>query len=231
LLASLVRKSGKSVRNSVALVLILLLGGVSLVRAQMYAGALGGVSTLSGDSRSVLNPQPAFASYDPKNGGAVQVFVGRHLSDYFSVQGEYTWNANRLILTANSGGGIPTGYEETRQSSQQSAIADFLVYFRDRKSRVRPYLAVGTGVTHFSSTQDQVTQTIGSPVLPPVRFGSNFVVLHVPVGMDVSLGKGWAFRYTFSETLSKNPIDGVLSPPGQHRFMNFQNLFGFVKRF
>src|SRR5215467_14070834 len=44
-------------------------------------------------------------------------------------------------------------------------------------------------------------------------------------------GKGWAFRYTFSETLSKNPISDRLSPPGQHSRKNFQNLFGFVRRF
>ena len=55
--------------------------------------------------------------------------------------------------------------------------------------------------------------------------------LNVPVGMDVNLGKGWAFRYTFSETISQNPISDRLSPPGQHSFKNFQNLFGFVKRF
>jgi Outer membrane protein beta-barrel domain len=212
-------------------VLTFLIGAAPLARAQMYAGVLGGIANLSGDARSVLNPTPAFASYDPKYGPAVQVFLGRHLSDYFTVQGEYTWNGNRLNLSQNANGGTSSGFEETRTSSQHSVVADLLVYFRARNSRLRPYLAVGTGVTHFSSTQDQLTQVIGSPVLPPARSSNNYAVLHVPVGIDVSLGKGWAFRYTFSETLSMNPIDPLLSPSGQHRFMNFQNLFGFVKRF
>jgi hypothetical protein len=55
--------------------------------------------------------------------------------------------------------------------------------------------------------------------------------LHIPVGMDVKVRGGWAFRYTFSETVSKNPIDNQLSPSGQHSFKNFQNLFGLIKRF
>jgi len=68
-------------------------------------------------------------------------------------------------------------------------------------------------------------------MLPPVSFSSNMLALHIPVGMDVKLGSGWAFRYTFSETISRNPIDDHLTPSGQHTLKNFQNLFGFIKRF
>jgi hypothetical protein len=201
-------------------------------QAQFYAGVLGGVSTLSGDARSLLSPgSTTFSSYDPKNGGAVEVLVGRHFSDYFTLQANYIWNGNTLTLTAGAFDGIQQGYQETRSSSQQSTIADLLVYFRRRDSRLRPYLSVGTGLVHFVSSQEQIKQFLGMPDLPPQRFASNMVALHVPVGMDVNLGKGWVLRYTFSETLSQNPISDRLSPPGQHSLKNFQNLFGFIKRF
>jgi outer membrane protein with beta-barrel domain len=201
--------------------------------AQFYAGVLGGVSTLSGDSRSLLSPgSSAFSSYDPKNGGVATVLVGKHFSDYFSAQASYVWNGNELTLTAaNFNNGMQQGYQEQRSSSQQSVIGDLLVYFRSRNSRLRPYLSIGTGFVHLASTEERLEQVVGAPVLPQQRFSSNSMVLHVPVGMDVNLGKGWALRYTFSETISKNPISDRLSPPGQHRLMNFQNLFGFVKRF
>ena len=203
------------------------------VQAQFYAGVLGGVSTLSGDARSLLGPSAtSYSSYDPKNGGAVDVLAGRHFSDYFTLQANYIWNRNRLSLTSVAfNNGAQEGYQETRRSSQQSVIADILVYFRKRDSRLRPYLSVGTGLVHFTSSQERLNQVLGNPTLPPQRFSSNMIALHVPVGMDVYLGKGWAFRYTFSETLSKNPISGRLSPPGQHSLKNFQNLFGFIKRF
>jgi hypothetical protein len=215
--------------------LVLLLGWNStiLAHAQHYAGVLGGFSSLSGDSRSVLNSgSTAFSSYDPENGGAVEALVGVQLSDYFAVQANYIWNSNELTLTsAQFVNGAQQGYRETRGSSQQSIIGDLLVYFRKRDSRLRPYLSVGIGLVHLSSSQQRVDQIIGSPMLPPTSFSSNMVALHVPVGMDVKLGRGWAFRYTFSETISKNPIDDHLTPQGQHSFKNFQNLFGFIKRF
>jgi len=186
-----------------------------LALAQLYAGALGGVATLSGDARSLLSPNStAFSSYDPKNCGAVEVFLGRHFSDYFAVQGNYIWNGNRLTLTSAAfNNGTQQGYQETRQSAEQSLIGDLIVYFRNRDSRLRPYLSVGTGLVHFASSKERIEQALGAPALPPPRFSANMIALNVPVGIDVKLGKSWAFRYTFSETLSKNPISDRLSPP------------------
>lgn len=202
-------------------------------QAQLYAGALGGVATLSGDARSLLSPaSTAFSSYDPKNGGAVEVLVGRHFSDYLTVQADYIWNRNGLTLTSAAlNNGTQQGYRQTRRGSQQSVIGDLLVYFRNRDSRLRPYLSVGTGLVHFASSQERIEQVLGAPILPQQHFSANMIGLHVPVGIDVRLGRGWAFRYTFSETLSKNPISDHLSPPAQHSLKNFQNLFGFIRRF
>jgi len=83
----------------------------------------------------------------------------------------------------------------------------------------------------FASSRVRLEEVLGTPGLPPQHFSANMLLLHVPVGIDVKLGKGWTFRYTFSETLSKNPISDRLSPPGQHSLKNFQNLFGFIRQF
>lgn len=201
--------------------------------AQIYVGVLGGVSSISGDARSSLNSgSSAFSSYDPRNGGALELLAGKHLSDYFTVQGNYIWNANDMTVTGGTFmGGSQQGYQELRSSSQQSALGNILVYFRNRDSRLRPYLSVGTGLVHLSSAQQRLDQTLGGPVLPPHSFSSNMIALNVPVGIDVTLWHGWAFRYTFSETISRNPIDDNLFPSGRHSFKNFLNLFGFIKRF
>ena len=204
-----------------------------MIYAQLYAGALTGISTLSSDARSALSPNSgSFSLYDPKNGPALSFVIGGHLSDYFTVQADYVLNHNSLTLSSsNFTAGSQIGYEEKRSSSQHSVFAEALVYVRHRKSRLRPYLSVGTGVVHLSSSEQRVSQTLGMPILPPQNFSSNVTALRVPVGMDVNLGKGWAIRYTFSETLSKNPISDRLSPPGQHSLKNFENLFGLVKQF
>ena len=217
----------------IALVALLLLCCRMPAQAQVYAGILGGFSSLSGDSRSVLTPgSSAFSSYDPKNGGALELLLGINLSEYFSVQGNYIWNSNELTLTSASFvNGGQKGYQEIRGSTQQGVIGTVLVYFRKRDSRLRPFLSVGTGLVHLSSTQQRLNQLQGAAVLPPHSFCSNMVALSVPVGMDVKVGRGWAFRYTFSETISPNPINDRLAPSPQGALKNFQNLFGFIKRF
>ena len=207
---------------------------VASAQTRFYGGVLTGVATLSGDARSLLQPPASSASslYDPRNGVAFSAVFGRDISEYFSLQADYVWNRNRLTLSSNStANGTLTAYQELRRSSQKSALVDALLYFRTRESRFRPYLSVGTGWVNFSSAQEQITQSLGTPALPPRTFRSNLIALHVPVGIDVGLGKGWKFRYTFSETLTGNPISERLSPPGRHHLMNFESLFGIVRQF
>ena len=207
--------------------------GTPLAHAQFYTGALGGVATLAGDANSTLASSGSnFSSYNARNGFALELIAGRHISDYFSVQANYIWNRNPLILASGVfNGGTQEGYKELRSSSQQSAIGDVLIYFRKRDSRLRPYLSLGTGFVHFSTQHEHLSQVVGSPFLPPQSFHADQIALHVPVGIDARLRGGWAFRYTFSETISKNPIRDHLSPPPRNSLKNFQSLFGIVKQF
>src|SRR5262249_48285482 len=79
-----------------ALYCIVLTSGMS-VAAQIsrYAGVIGGVATLSADAGSQGSSQGlSLSSYDPLNGGALDVFAGVHLHNYFSVQANYLWNRN-----------------------------------------------------------------------------------------------------------------------------------------
>lgn len=198
-----------------------------------YAGALGGLATLSGDGRSILSPSSSQVSlYKPENGPAMNLFAGWDISDYVSLQGNYVWNRSDLTLVSSGFGSKgPFSYQEFRESQQSSFLGDLLVYFRKQDSRVRPYLSGGTGVVKLRSSEGSLRDLIGTPGLPPHTFSSANVGLRVAVGMDVRLRKGWAFRYSFSETMSHNPISDELSPPGQRGLKNFQNLFGFVKHF
>jgi hypothetical protein len=40
-----------------------------------------------------------------------------------------------------------------------------------------------------------------------------------------------ALRRKHNESISGNPISAGLTPPGERNLANFQNLFGFVRRF
>ena len=205
------------------------------VRAEenFFAGVLGGISTLSADGRSVTRGESIATSlYKPENGPTVMAVFGGHVSEYVSVQGSYGWNRNDLsLVSANPAEGPNAFYEQARQATQHTAVAELMVYFRNRRSRVRPYLSAGGGVVRFDSPASTIDLVAGSDQLAPGAFQSNGPAIRVAVGVDVFIKNGWAFRFTFAETIRSNPISAQLSPPGQRGMANFQNLFGLVKQF
>jgi hypothetical protein len=199
--------------------------------AQFYAGTIGGISTLSADAGSRPSAQGlSLSSYSPSNGGALNVFVGAHLHDYFSVQANYIWNQNDLVLNSASSNSR-TFYQQARSSSQHAVVFDFLLSFRKRNSRIRPYLGTGGGVTHLASREERLIAFGGTPALPPGSFSFTGPVFRSHVGMDIRIFRKADFRYSFSELIEKNDISKHLSPPAPRRLANFQNLFGFVLRF
>lgn len=196
-----------------------------------YAGAIGGISTLSADAGSQATASGLnLSSYSPQNGGALNAFAGLHLLGYFSVQADYIWNRNDLLLNSASSDSN-TFYQQTRNSSQHAAVLDFLIYFRHKSSRIRPYLGTGFGVMHLTSKASQVVRSGGNPVLPPPTFSATRPLFRSHVGIDIRLSRTLDFRYSFSESLSENDVSEHLSPPAPRRLANFQNLFGFVVRF
>ena len=117
-----------------------------------YVGALGGIATLSGDpTTTVTRDGFAVSTYKPENGLAVNVFVGAHLREYVTVQANYILNRNDLSLFAGTASaGTHFFFRQELASTQQAAGADLLVYFRERDSRIRPYLSFGLGATRFA---------------------------------------------------------------------------------
>jgi Outer membrane protein beta-barrel domain len=203
----------------------------ALCAAQFYVGTIGGIATLSADAGSRSSDQAlSLSSYSPSNGGALNVFVGAHLHDYFSVQANYIWNQNDLVLNSASSNSS-TFYQQARSSSQHAVVFDFLLYFRKRNSRIRPYLGTGGGVTHLASREERLIAFGGTPALPSASFSSTSPVFRSHVGMDIGIFRKVDFRYSFSELIGKNGISKHLSPPAPRRLANFQNLFGFVMCF
>lgn len=205
----------------------------SFAQGRGYAGGVAGFAILAADGASLLSPESgAMSSYDPATGAALNLFAGVHFSNYVSFQANYIWNRNSLALSASRFGQTPAEfYEQSRSSSHHSAIADVLLYFRNRESWARPYLSTGVGVTRFRSRLERRRITNGAPEVPPDDFSSTFAVLRVAVGLDVRMHGPWYARYSFSESISGNPISDRLSPPGDRALKNFQNLFGLFRTF
>lgn len=205
---------------------------VAQENSRLFAGVLAGVSALSADAQSVTTgPIAAVSLYDPGLGAAINVFGGIHLAQYFSIQANWMWNRNDITLvssfTTPNGGGH---YEQVRHSEQHAFVLDGLIYFRGLTSAVRPYLGTGLTVVRFSG--NDVVSSAAHGLEPPAGdIESTHVGLRSHVGIDFRLSRTVSFRYSFSETISSNPVSPSLTPPGRRGLMNFQNLFGFVARF
>jgi hypothetical protein len=226
----------KRAPRSVLVTMLLWLGTAPQALAQdddrLYAGVLVGVSTVSADARASTQPSRAEVSlYKPENGSALNLFVGMHVGRYFTVQSNYVWNRNDLALfssvTSMEGGRF---YEQQRTSTQHAVIGDALLYFRALGSGIRPYLSTGAGVMRFRSESTGNGVAGGLPS-PDGEIASTRLALRVAVGIDLEIGDQWSIRYSFSETISGNPISARLTPPGERNLANFQNLFGVIRRF
>jgi opacity protein-like surface antigen len=197
-----------------------------------FVGVLAGVSTLSADGRAVISaPDAATSLYKPENGIALDVFAGVHIGRFVAVQGNYMWNRNDLTLVSSfvtpQGGGF---YEQQRRSAQHAVVGDALLYFRRLGSGVRPYLGTGICLVRFSSG-DAVRSRSSNLAAPAGEINATKIALRSHVGIDLALSPRVSFRYSFSETISGNPISPRLMPPGKRGLANFQNLFGLIVRF
>jgi hypothetical protein len=164
----------------------------------------------------------------PENGLALNVFAGIHVAQYFSIQANWMWNRNDITVVSSFIRPLDSGfYEQRRHSRQHAAVLDGLIYFRRRDSAVRPYLGTGLLVRHFSS--DDIVASSAHGLAPPAgEIASTRIGLRSHVGIDVRLSRHLSFRYSFSETISSNPISPSLTPPAPRLLANFQNLFGFM---
>jgi opacity protein-like surface antigen len=197
---------------------------------RVFVGTVAGVSTLSADARSEITTDGAEVSlYKPENGPALNVLVGTHAREYVTVQANYIWNHNDLALVSSRSADLGASFsEQPRTTSQHAIVGDLLVYFRERRSVVRPYLSVGVGAVRIETRADGPARSRNA-VAPAGTVRTTRATLRVAVGLDLALGHGWGVRYSFSESVSGNPISAQLSPPGQRNLANFQNLFGIVR--
>ena len=208
--------------TSVVLVACLPSSGVAQEVPRWYGGAMLGVSALSADAEHRATAGDLSVSlYKPENGPAVNGFAGAHLNDYLSFQANYIWNRNDVtLLSSRSDGDATAFYEQARGSAQHAVVGDLLLYFRDRSSRFRPYLSAGGGVVRLSSGSQGSALVVGFEP-PEDEF----------MDIDVRIESRWSLRYSFSETLSQNPISQRLTPAGSRSLANFQNLVGVVRTF
>ena len=179
---------------------------------------MGGISALSGDpSADIMADGFSVSQYAPENGLALNLFAGTHLHEYVTLQGNYIWNRNGLALFMGvaSPGDLAFNRQQ-RMSAQHAVVGDLLVYFRQRSSRLRPYLSFGLGVVRFDTDTPGAVLESAMPELPgPVP--STDLVLRVAVGMDIKMGDAWRLRYSSAKGSDPTRSAARSTHPGRAR--------------
>jgi len=197
-----------------------------------FAGGYAGVSTLSADARTDVTTSGAqFSSYKPENGLTAVGFAGRHFNDWVSVMGSYGWNRNSLLLASGETGPVANAISRAYRASMHTVIGEALIYFRPRRSRIRPYLSAGAGVVNTSAASRGAATISGRPAALPDSIERTGGAVRVAVGIDLFVSKNWALRYSFSETVQGNPFSAALTPAAPRKLANFQNWLGVAFHF
>ncbi len=193
-----------------------LFGSITLW-AETFAGGGIGVSVLSEAAKAAVDSNGTASSslYHAGKGPIAHAFAGWRFHDYMAVQGQYVWTRNSIHIQSVRGAAF---FQQQLNVAQNEFGADFLLFFRDRKSWIQPFLTVGIGVTRFSGAGDAA------------RVNASKMGLRVAAGVDVMSRGAWGFRYAFLETIGGNPIAGALNPPAGQGLMTFKNLFGVIWR-
>lgn len=217
---------------------LVLLSAATLATARAqpanFAGVMGGISAIKADAITVPAGGVVDASaFKPENGPSLRIFAGRHFGEYLAGEIHYGWMRNDLTLSSiRPSAGANVFYEQDRTGTQHTVMAEMLLYFRRRGQAIRPYLSAGGGPVFFRSGPGTIRQTRGMAGLAPGEINSTKAALRVAVGIDINVGRGWALRYSFSESiLNGNPISERLTPVAKRDLANFENLVGFVKTF
>ena len=188
-----------------------------------FVAGLGGLAILSGDAQSTFARGAVASFHSPKDGLALNLAAGHHFNNWISAQGNYIFNRNDVTLNGVSGN---TFYTALNQSRQHQIVFDGMLYVRPLSSRIRPYLSVGFAMVRVS--RNQVSLEGAAAVVPTATAAAWHPGLRSAVGMDLTIKPGWAFRYSFSETLTGSLFSRSLVPPAQKNLMNFHHLFGVV---
>ena len=203
-----------------------------LAQQNLFVGGYLGVSTLSADARTDVTSSGAqFSSYKPENGLTAVGFAGRHLNDWVSIMGSYGWNRNSILLAAGQAGTASSATSREYASSTHTVIGETLVYFRPRRSRIRPYLSAGAGLVDIHAASRAAATSFAAPPSLPAAIDHTGPAFRVAVGIDLFLSKNLALRYSFSETLQGNPFSTALTPAAPRKLANFQNWLGVAFHF
>ena len=183
---------------------LFILSATAASAQQWEVGAVGGFGY--SPLLTVKNASTS-ASAGMANGGTIGFFAGEDMYKYWSGEANYLYRLSDFKLQNSSASVIFGGHT-------QLVTGDFLVHFKPKGSRIRPFFSFGGGIEVLQGTgQESASQPLGS--LAALTATREVVpVGELGFGVKVQVSPRIRLRFQVRDYLSSAPHDVIAPAPG-----------------
>jgi len=167
---------------------------------------LFGGSFISGERNFDLNGDSFVSQF--LNGGKFRLRGSLDLSKHWTLEGDYSFGRNDQRITQDTGGVIEQRDFKVNVGQVQ---LNFVRFFTDNESRIRPFFTAGLGMVRFNPTDEAKLAALSGDFLadPTVLTSSIDLSFVVGGGLEARLNRWLGLRFDFKDYMSPIPRFGL----------------------
>ena len=175
---------------------------------------LFGGSFISGERAFDLNGDSYVSQF--LNGGNFRLRGSLDLTSHWTLEGDYSFGRNDQRITEDIGGVINQRDFKVNVGQVQM---NFVRFFTDNESRIRPFFSAGLGAVRFNPTDEAKAAALSGDFLAdPTQLTSSIdISVAVGGGLEARLNRWLGLRFDFKDHISAIPrfgLDATSSGPG-----------------
>jgi len=175
---------------------------------------LFGGSFISGERTFDVNGESFVSQF--LNGGKIRLRGSLDLSSHWTLEGDYSFGRNDQRISQDIGGIIEQRDFKVTVGQVQ---LNFVRFFTDNESRVRPFFTAGLGMVRFNPTDEAKLAALSGDFLanPTLLTSSIDFSLAVGGGLEARLNRWLGLRFDLKDHMSPIPrfgLDETSSGPG-----------------
>jgi len=167
---------------------------------------LFGGSFIAGERAFDLNGDSFVSQF--LNGGKFRLRGSLDLSKHWTLEGDYSFGRNDQRITQDIGGVIEQRDFKVNVGQVQ---LNFVRFFTDNESRIRPFFSFGLGAVRFNPTDEAKLAALSGDFLadPTLLTPSIDISVAVGGGLEARLNRWLGLRFDFKDHMSPIPRYGL----------------------
>jgi len=167
---------------------------------------LFGGSFIAGERTFDLNGDSYVSQF--LNGGKFHLRGSLDLSKHWTLEGDYSFGRNDQRITQDTGGVIEQRDFKVNVGQVQ---LNFVRFFTDNESRIRPFFSAGLGAVRFNPTDEAKSAALSGDFLAdPTQLTSSIdISIAVGGGLEARLNRWLGLRFDFKDHMSPIPRYGL----------------------